>query len=56
MIKLYCGLRGSNGLCRVTVSGGDQSGMPLPPRLDLRNHSPTGGDVQRLPEVHSRGD
>jgi len=35
-MSVYRGVRTSDG-CRVFVDGGE-----LPPRLDLRNHSPTG--------------
>lgn len=37
-MKTYCGTRTAEvGTCKVTVDG-----KPLPPRLDVRNHSPTG--------------
>jgi hypothetical protein len=36
-MKTYVGIRDPDGVCRVTVDG-----KALNPRLDLRNHSPTG--------------
>ena len=39
MKKVYAGTRDRDGAVRVTVNG-----KPLNPRLDRRNHSPTGFD------------
>lgn len=40
-MKTYRGNRGTHGGCVVTVDG-PALPLPLPPRLDLRNHSTTG--------------
>ena len=40
--KTYFGWRTPDGRCRVMVSGPSRRKRPLRPRLDLRNHSPTG--------------
>jgi len=40
-VKIYQGIRTTQG-CEVTVREDDGPPRPLAPRLDLRNHSPTG--------------
>lgn len=40
--KSYQGYRSPSGRCKVTVSDSNRWREPLPLRLDLRNHSPTG--------------
>ncbi len=40
--KRYCGRRASDGTVSVWVEPADGEPYPLPPRLDLRHHSPAG--------------
>lgn len=40
--KTYIGTRDKDRTAFVTIQGGPNDGGPLPPRLDLANHSPTG--------------
>ena len=40
-MKIYQGIRTKDG-CQVTVRDDDGPPRPLAPRLDIRNHSPTG--------------